>query len=81
MNDDLREKTSLKNVFIIGAKSIGQYGGYETFLDKLTEVHQNEKDIQYYVLVFNGETFKLVYYYHRFHPIFLVPSRLASEIM
>ena len=40
----------LRKVFIIGAKSIGQYGGYETFLDKLTETHQNEKDIQYYIV-------------------------------
>jgi len=38
------------SVFIIGAKCIGQYGGYETFLDKLTEVHQDEQDIQYYIV-------------------------------
>ena len=28
---------SVQHVFIIGSKSIGQYGGYETFVDKLTE--------------------------------------------
>lgn len=39
-----------RNIFIVGAKSIGQYGGYETFLDKLTEVHQNEISIQYYIV-------------------------------
>ena len=39
-----------KNVFIIGAKCIGQYGGYETFLDKLTEQHNGEKTIQYYIV-------------------------------
>lgn len=39
-----------KNVFIIGAKCIGQYGGYETFLDKLTEQHAEEKNIQYYIV-------------------------------
>ena len=38
------------HVFIIGAKCIGQYGGYETFLDKLTEVHANEDSIQYYIV-------------------------------
>lgn len=38
------------NVFIIGAKCIGQYGGYETFLDKLTEQHADEKSIQYYIV-------------------------------
>lgn len=38
-------------VFIIGAKSIGQYGGYETFIDKLTEYHQDNADIRYYIAV------------------------------
>ena len=38
-----------RHVFIIGAKCIGQYGGYETFIDKLTEVHANEPSIQYYI--------------------------------
>ena len=42
--------TEKKNVFIIGAKSIGQYGGYETFLDKLTEAHEECSRIQYYIL-------------------------------
>lgn len=37
-------------VFILGAKSIGQYGGYETFLDRLTEVHAGDADIQYYIV-------------------------------
>jgi len=39
-----------KHIFIIGAKCIGQYGGYETFLDKLTEQHQDNKNIQYYIV-------------------------------
>ena len=39
-----------KHIFIIGAKCIGQYGGFETFLDKLTEQHQNDTDIQYYIV-------------------------------
>lgn len=38
----------MKHVFIIGAKGF-TYGGYETFLDKLTEYHQNNKDIQYHI--------------------------------
>lgn len=38
-----------QHVFIIGAKSIGQYGGYETFVDKLTEQHANDHAIQYHV--------------------------------
>lgn len=49
-------KRGKASIFIIGAKCIGQYGGYETFLDKLTEVHQNEKSIQYYIVTkANGE--------------------------
>lgn len=42
--------TTKRHVFIIGAKCIGQYGGYETFIDKLTEVHANEPSIQYYIV-------------------------------
>ena len=45
-----QSKKDKRNIFIIGAKSLGQYGGYETFLDKLTEVHQNESSIQYYIV-------------------------------
>ncbi len=44
------EKKNKRHIFIIGAKSIGQYGGYETFIDKLTEVHENEETIQYYIV-------------------------------
>lgn len=40
---------SLQHVFIIGAKSIGQYGGFETFVDKLTEYHEKETSIQYHI--------------------------------
>lgn len=40
----------MKNVFIVGSKGIpGAYGGYETFVDKLTEYHQQDKDIKYHV--------------------------------
>ena len=35
--------------FIIGAKSIGQYGGYETFVMKLLEYNQSNKQIQFHV--------------------------------
>ena len=40
----------MKSIFICGAKNIGQYGGYETFLDKLTEVHALEPSIRYYIV-------------------------------
>lgn len=40
----------MQHVFIIGSKGIpGNYGGYETFVDKLTEYHQNEPNIRYHV--------------------------------
>lgn len=40
----------MKNVFIIGSKGIpSQYGGYETFVDKLTEYHADNGDIKYHV--------------------------------
>ena len=39
-----------KHIFIVGAKCLGQYGGYETFLDKLTQQHQNTPEIQYHIV-------------------------------
>ena len=39
----------MQHVFIVGAKSLGAYGGYETFVYKLTEYHQNNKNIQYHI--------------------------------
>ena len=40
----------MKNIFVIGAKNIGQYGGFETFLDKLTYQHKNKKEFNYYII-------------------------------
>ena len=31
----------VQHVYLVGAKSLGAYGGYETFVYKLTEYHQN----------------------------------------
>ena len=39
----------VQHVFLIGAKSLGNYGGYETFINKLTEYHQTNKKIKYHV--------------------------------
>ena len=48
----------IQHVFIIGAKSIGQYGGYETFVDKLTEQHQGDSSIKYHIACkANGDGF------------------------
>lgn len=38
-----------QHVFLVGAKSLGAYGGYETFINKLTEYHQNKEKISYHV--------------------------------
>ncbi|MBQ6961293.1 MAG: DUF1972 domain-containing protein [Clostridia bacterium] len=38
------------HIFICGAKSVGQYGGYETFVDKLTQYHQDRADFRYHIL-------------------------------
>ncbi len=39
----------VQHVFLVGAKSLGAYGGYETFVYKLTEYHQNNNKIRYHV--------------------------------
>ena len=39
----------IQHVFLVGAKSLGAYGGYETFINKLTEYHQNNPKIKYHV--------------------------------
>lgn len=42
-------ESKVQHVFIVGSKSLGAYGGYETFVYKLTEYHQNSKDLKYHV--------------------------------
>ncbi len=39
----------MQHVFIIGAKGISFYGGYESFLQKLLEYHKDKKEIKYHV--------------------------------
>ena len=40
----------MRHVFIVGAKGIpSNYGGYETFVDKLTEYHQYNPNLKYHV--------------------------------
>lgn len=49
-------KDQKQNVFLVGAKSLGAYGGYETFVNKLTEYHQQSSRLQYHVACkLNGE--------------------------
>lgn len=48
----------VQHVFIIGSKSIGQYGGYETFVDRLIGEHKNDPSIKYHVACkANGDGF------------------------
>lgn len=43
------QSNEVQHVFLVGAKSLGAYGGYETFINKLTEYHQNNAKIKYHV--------------------------------
>ena len=50
------EREIMQHIFIVGAKSLGAYGGYETFVNKLTEYHQDCKKIKYHIVCkANGE--------------------------
>ncbi len=50
MNEIVRGTAfKVQHVFIIGAKSIGQYGGYETFVNRLIGEHEDEPLIKYHV--------------------------------
>lgn len=56
----------MQHVFIVGSKGIpAAYGGYETFVDKLTECHQDNKQIKYHVACKNAE--KEEFEYHNAH--------------
>lgn len=48
-NRGMDSKKEVQNVYLVGAKSLGAYGGYETFVYKLTEYHQNKENIKYHV--------------------------------
>lgn len=39
----------MQHVFIVGAKSIGAYGGYETFVYKLIEAFRDSNDIKFHI--------------------------------
>lgn len=53
-----RNASKVQHVFIIGSKSIGQYGGYETFVHHLIGEHENELSIKYHVACkANGDGF------------------------
>lgn len=43
------DSKKVQHIFIIGSKSIGQYGGYETFVDRLVGEHQEKTNIKYHI--------------------------------
>lgn len=45
----MQQNRDIQQVYLVGAKSLGAYGGYETFIYKLTEYHQYNKKIKYHV--------------------------------
>lgn len=45
----MKSNKEVQHVYLVGAKSLGAYGGYETFVYKLTEYHQNNGHIKYHV--------------------------------
>lgn len=52
----------MQHVFIIGSKGIpGAYGGYETFVDKLTEYHQTHEGLKYHVACKDNRQFEETY--------------------
>lgn len=59
----------MQHIFIVGSKGIpGAYGGYETFVDKLTEYHQARSDLKYHVACKDTKTFEEEYHNARcFH--------------
>lgn len=48
---------SVQHVYIVGSKGAGNYGGFETFVDKLTEYHQDNRNVQYHI-AWKGTEFK-----------------------
>ena len=45
----MKQERNVQHIFLVGAKSLGAYGGYETFINKLTEYHQKNEKIKYHV--------------------------------
>lgn len=55
-NNFLGEESRMQHVFIVGSKSLGAYGGYETFVYKLTEYNCNNKNLKFHIACkANGE--------------------------
>ncbi len=59
----IKMSIGVQDVFIVGSKGIpGTYGGYETFVDRLTEYHQRNSSIRYYVACKSDENGEFTYH-------------------
>lgn len=43
----MKSKNEVQHIYLVGAKFLGAYGGYEIFVYRLTEYHQNNEHIKY----------------------------------
>lgn len=69
----------MHHIFIVGSKGIpGAYGGYETFVDKLTEYHQNNPNLKYHVACKSTEAGEFKYHKARCFKI-KVPNIGAAQ--
>ena len=69
------QRDKVQHVFLVGAKSLGAYGGYETFINKLTEYHQSNERIKYHVACkangdgcmdpYKGDDYEPMYFWQR----------------
>ena len=66
----------VQNVYIVGSKGCGNYGGYETFVDKLTEYHQYNKKIQYHIAWKGSQTKE--FQYHNTHSFQIKVPNIGS---
>ncbi len=59
----------MQHIFIVGSKGIpGAYGGYETFVDKLTQYHQEHPGLRYHIACKDTKKFEKTYHNARcFH--------------
>ena len=63
----------MKHVFIVGSKGIpAKYGGFETFVEKLTEYKQTE-EIQYHVACMKSEEQTSEVFVHNGAECFAIP--------
>lgn len=71
----------MQNVFIVGSKGIpSAYGGYETFVDKLTEYHQAETNIRYHVACRSDNNDEFEYHNARCFNVKVPPLGSAQAI-